>query len=103
MYVIYIVVEVKAFGIHSLYPDFRVFDSVFGQYSIRLPLTIGKKKSKVKMYIHFKSLTQALLNSLPLLFLIYSLTSIQIKFCLRCVVGVVVGGVGGGGGYRGGL
>ena len=37
---IFIVVEVKAFGIHSLYPDFRVFDSLMIR-SVPLPFTIG--------------------------------------------------------------
>ena len=36
----YIVVEVKAFGIHSLYPDFRVFDSLMVR-SVTLPFTRG--------------------------------------------------------------
>ena len=50
------VVEVKAFGINSLYPDFRVFDS----------LMISKVGPIAIYYRNF-------INSLPLLFLIYSL------------------------------
>ena len=37
------VLEVKAFGIHSLYPDFRVFDSLMIR-SVPLSLTIGTSK-----------------------------------------------------------
>ena len=37
---IIIVVEVKAFGTHSLYQDFRVFDSLMIR-SVPLPFTIG--------------------------------------------------------------
>ena len=44
---IIIVVEVKAFGIHSLYPDFRVFDSVFGESVLSTIATYYREK-KVK-------------------------------------------------------
>ena len=40
---IIIVVEVKSFSIHSLYPDYRVFGSLMIR-SVPLPFTIGTSK-----------------------------------------------------------
>ena len=88
-----IVLEVKAFGIHSLYPDVRVFDSHMVR-SVPLSLTIGtSKQSSITVF-------NLLINFYTVQILFYpSVYQFKVGVCM-CVCVWGGGGIGVGGGFE---